>query len=399
MAGLERYVIEAILLEGSSPSALARAHGISRSWIYKLRARYQSGGYSALEPRSRRPLVSPAQIPAFVQAEVLRLRAELSAAGHDAGPQTIAHHLGERIAIVPSVTTIWRVLKRYGLITPQPHKRPRCSYVRFEAKLPNETWQVDATPWQLADGSPVEILNFVDDHSRLCLNSTAHITVKAMDVVEAFYQASDRFGLPASLLSDNGAVFTGRSRRGKVLLELELERLGIQVKHSTPYHPQTCGKVERFHQTLKRFLRKQVAADSLAELQFQLDALRDYYNTRRPHRALSRQTPLDAFNATLKAKPTATTSPTDHRVRRDKIDSFGKVTIRYLGKLRHIAVGAAHRNRKVTLLVAGPDVRIVTDEGVLLRTLILDASRSYQPLNGRSPVYDVLKQASTSPMS
>lgn len=399
MAGLERYVIEAILLEGSSPSVLARTHGVSRSWIYKLRARFRLGGYPALEARSRRPRFSPSQISASVQAEVLRLRTELANAGHDAGPQTIAHHLVERIANVPSVTTIWRVLKRNGYVTPQPHKRPRCSYVRFEAKLPNETWQVDATPWQLADGTQIEILNYVDDHSRLCLNSTAYTTVKAMDVVQAFYQASDRFGLPASLLSDNGAVFTGRSRRGKVLLELELERLGIQIKHSTPYHPQTCGKVERFHQTLKRFLHKQAPANSLDELQFQLDAFRDYYNTRRPHRAVSRQTPAAAFNATLKAKPITTATPTDHRVRRDKIDAFGKVTIRYLGKLRHIAVGAAHRNRKVTLLVAGPDVRVVTDDGELLRTLTLDPSRSYQPLNGRWPVYDVLKQASTSPMS
>src|SRR5256885_2243290 len=187
MAGLERYVIEAILLEGSSPSTLARTHGISRSWIYKLRARFRLGGYPALEARSRRPRSSPAQIPAFVQAEILRLRTELSEAGHDAGPQTVAHHIAERFATVPSVTTIWRVLKRNGFITPQPHKRPRCSYVRFEAKLPNETWQVDATPWQLANGSPVEILNFVDDHSRLCLNSSTYLTVKAMDVVQAFF--------------------------------------------------------------------------------------------------------------------------------------------------------------------------------------------------------------------
>jgi len=399
MAGLERYVVEAILLEGSSPSSLARSHGISRSWIYKLRARFQLGGYPALEARSRRPRSSPSQIPASIQAEILRLRSELADAGHDAGPQTIAHHLAERVANVPSVTTIWRVLKRHGLITPQPHKRPRCSYVRFEAKLANETWQVDTTPWQLADGSQVEILNFVDDHSRLCLSSTTYRTVKAMDVVQAFFQASDRFGLPASLLSDNGAVFTGRTRRGRVLLELELERLGIQVKHSTPYHPQTCGKVERFHQTLKRFLHKQASAESLSELQFQLDAFRDYYNTRRPHRAVSRLTPAAAFEAAPRAKPASSPAPTDHRVRRDKIDAFGKVTIRYLGKLRHIAVGAVHRNRKVTLLVAGAEVRIVTEDGELLRTLTLDPTRAYQPLNGRWHVYDVLQQASTSPMS
>ena len=399
MAGVERYVIEAILLEGASPSALARTHNISRSWIYELRERFKQGGYQALEPRSRRPLSSPSQVSEQVQSEVLQLRAELSAAGHDAGPQTIAHHLAERIPCLPSVTTIWRILKRQGLVTPQPHKRPRASYVRFQAKLPNETWQVDATPWQLADGSKVEILNFIDDHSRLCLNSTAFTSVKAMDVVQAFYQAADRFGLPASLLSDNAAVFTGRTRRGKVILELELERLGIQVKHSSPNHPQTCGKVERFHQTLKRFLARQPAAASLAELQFQLDSLAEYYNTRRPHRSLGRQTPLATFSARIKAKPADSSAPVDHRIRHDKIDSFGKLTIRYLGRLRHIAVGAVHRNRKVTMLVAGADVRIVTDDGELIRALTLDPTRAYQPLNGRWPVHNVLQQASPSAMS
>jgi transposase InsO family protein len=399
MAGVERYVIEAILLEGASPSALARTHHISRSWIYELRERFQQGGYQALEPRSRRPLSCPRQVSQQVQDEVLKLRAELSAAGHDAGPQTIAHHLAERVSSVPSVTTVWRILKRHGLVTPQPHKRPRRSYIRFEAKLPNETWQVDATPWQLADGSPVEVLNFVDDHSRLCLSSTAFTTVKAMDVVQTFYQTTDKYGLPASLLSDNAAVFTGRTRRGKVLLELELERLGIRAKHSTPNHPQTCGKVERFHQTLKHFLAHQTKPASLSELQFQLDAFRDYYNSRRPHRSLGRMTPLTAFNARLKARPTDSTPLVDHRIRRDKIDSFGKVTIRYLGRLRHIAVGAVHRHRKVTLLVAGADVRIVTEDGELLRALSLDASRAYQPLNGRWPVHNVLQQASPSGMS
>ena len=399
MAGIEKYVIEAILLEGASPSALAKTHHISRSWIYELRERYREGGYAALAPRSRRPHTSPTKFSPEVRAEILRLRDELVAAGHDAGPQTIAYHLAERLPAVPSETTVWRILKGNGRVTPQPHKRPRCSYVRFQAKLPNETWQVDSTPWRLADGSSVEVLNFIDDHSRFALNSTAFTTVKAMDVVHAFYQASDHFGLPASLLSDNAAVFTARMRRGKVLLELELERLGIQVKHSTPNHPQTCGKVERFHQTLKRFLARQPAPSSLSELQFQLDAFRDYYNSRRPHRSLGRQTPLAAFNARIKAKPANSPTPLDHRVRRDKIDAFGKVTIRYLGRLRHISVGAVHRNRKVTMLVAGADVRIVTDDGELLRALTLDPSRSYQPRNGRWPVHNVLQQASPSAMS
>ena len=393
--GLARYLVDAVVLEGRSITELARSHGVSRFWIYKLLARYKEGGYPALEPRSRRPKSCSHRTSPEVEAAVLRLRRELTEAGFDAGPQTILHHLQGRLDRLPSAATVWRILQRQGLITPQPHKRPRCSFVRFEAQLPNQTWQCDSTPWQLADGSPVEILNLLDDHSRLLLQATAFATVKAADVVQAFFAAADGYGLPASFLSDNAAVFSGRSRRGKVALELELEGLGIEVKHSTPYHPQTCGKVERLHQTLKRYLRKQAAARSLAQLQAQLDSFREYYNQQRPHRALGRRTPLVAFNARLKARPTRPQAPTHYRVRQDRIDATGKVTLRYLSKLRHIPVGAAHRNRKVLLFVAGSEVRIVTTDGTLLRQLTLDPSRSYQPLGGRWPVHNVLRQAST----
>ena len=394
MSATARYIVDAVVLEHRSPTELARVHKVSRAWIYKMLTRFGEGGYQALTPRSRRPRSCSHQLDAKVQKLIVKLRRELTAAGHDAGPQTIHYHLAKQVADLPSVATVWRVLKRKGLITPQPHKRPRSSFVRFEAQLPNETWQADATPWQLADGTSVEILNLLDDCSRVALASNCFLTVKAPDVVRVFYSASNRFGLPASLLTDNGRIFTARSIGAKVLLESELERLGIVFKHSTPYHPQTCGKVERFHQTVKRFLAKQPPATSLAELQFQLDAFCDYYNQVRPHRALGRQTPLSVFNARIKAKPSAEPS-VDHRVRRDKIDSFGKVTLRYQGKLRHIPVGTLHRNRKVRLLVAGPDVRIITDQGELLRALTLDPQRNYQPLGGRWPVHNVLQQAST----
>src|SRR2546428_12728780 len=162
--GLGRYVVDAITLEGRSPSELARTHRLSRSWIYELGGRYRQGGYAALEPRSRRPRSCRHQVGPKVQALVLKMRGELAAAGHDAGAQTIAHHLARRLKKqVPSVTTIWRILHRHGLITPQPHKRPRSSFTRFEAQLPNELWQTDATHWTLADGTTVEIVNPIDD--------------------------------------------------------------------------------------------------------------------------------------------------------------------------------------------------------------------------------------------
>ena len=225
----------------------------------------------------------------------------------------------------PSVTTIWRILRRHGVVVPQPQKRPRSSFVRFQAALPNEMWQTDATHWQLADGTDVEILNFIDDHSRLCLASDTYRTVKGPDVVQTFYSATQRHGLPASLLSDNAAVFSGRSRKGRVFLETELDRLGIICKHSTPYHPQTCGKVERFHQSLKRFLTKQPPAGSLSTLQLQLDAFRSYYNEVRPHRALGQRPPLSAFSTPLKAAPSLGQPAQQFRVRSDIVGDVGTV--------------------------------------------------------------------------
>ncbi len=395
MSGLGRYIVDAVVLEHRSPTQLARDHDISKRWIFKLLKRFKEGGYASLDPRSRRPKSCSHQVEAKVQKLIVKLRRELAAAGHDAGPHTIHYHLSKKVSEPPSVATIWRILKRHGLVTPQPQKRPKSSFISFAAQLPNETWQADSTPWHLADGSPVEILNFLDDCSRVALASSCFRTLKGHDVAHVFQAAANTFGLPASLLTDNGAVFTGRQRRGKVILELELERLGIVPKHSTPYHPQTCGKVERFHQTLKRFLKMQRPARSLADLQHQLDIFRAYYNNVRPHRALNRQTPIALFNSLIKAKPLSQPAPVDHRVRHDKLDSQGGVTLRYLSRLRHIRIGAAHKNRKVHLLIADADVRIITQQGELLRALTLEPNRNYYGLGGRWPVHNVLQQECT----
>jgi transposase InsO family protein len=155
--------------------------------------------------------------------------------------------------------------------------------------MPNERWQADTTHWQLADDTPVEILNIEDDHSRLDVASDARYTTTGEDVVASFRRAFRRHGIPARVLTDNAAVFTGKPRRGgRVALELELDLLGVKLDHSRPRHPQTCGKVERFHQTQKKWLAAQPPAATLAELQRQLDRFRRYYNTVRPHRAIGR---------------------------------------------------------------------------------------------------------------
>jgi transposase InsO family protein len=379
---MARYLVEAHVLEGRSVGELAAAHGVHRSWIYKLLARYRDGGYEALAPRSTRPRSCKHATPQAVVEAIVKLRQQLAQEGHDCGAATIAYHLAQAMdgAPAPSVSTIWRILRRKGLVVAQPQKRPRSSLIRFQAELPNETWQADITHWQLAAGDHVEILNLIDDHSRLFLASRAFPTTKAQDVVDTFHHAAELHGLPASLLSDNGAVFTASPRRGKVLLQSELARLGIASKNSRPYHPQTCGKIERLPQTLKRYLHAQKPAKTISQLQAQLDRFVHYYNDIRPHRALDGRTPLQAYSTRIKAKPAAIKPGTHFRVREDKVDAHGKVTLRYMSKLHHIGLGRAHKGRPVKLLIADQSIRVITLDGELIRDLTLDPSHDYQPL-------------------
>ncbi len=219
----------------------------------------------SLVPDDRRR--SPHGTSAEVEQEIVEFRKHLLDEGLDAGAHTISFHLIRRHGTSPSVATIWRLLSRQGFVTPQPQKRPRSSFVRFEADQPNERWQADITHWKLRGGMEVEILNVVDDHSRFLVASQALGVFKAADVVATFHTAAAAWGFPASLLTDNAAVFPAVPRRGRCAIEVETARLGIRYVHSSPYHPQTCGKVERFHQTLKKWLHRQPKGRAIAELQ------------------------------------------------------------------------------------------------------------------------------------
>ena len=378
---LARYVVDAVVLEGRSYREVARAHGVSKSWVGKLVGRYRQGGYEAIEPRSRAPRRIPHRTPDGLEDEIVALRKELAELGVDAGAATIHHHLSLAHNRVPSVSTIWRVLRRRGFVVPQPHKRPRSSWIRFEAQLPNECWQSDVTHWRLADGTEVEIVNFLDDHSRLAIAARVLARTTAPKVLEVFRDAGARWGLPAALLTDNGCVYTTWHRGGPNVMQTELLALGIDYRHSRPYHPQTCGKVERFHQTMKAFLAKQGPARTLAELQAQLDRFVTYYNDFRPHQAIGRTTPRMAFEARDRARPSGPKIRVGAgvRVRRDRVDKNGKLTLRHRTRLHHIGVGHAHKGKRVTLLVHGLDVRVISEDGELLRQLTLDTSRDYQP--------------------
>jgi transposase InsO family protein len=290
-----------------SKAAAAREFGVSRRWVHTLVDRYEAGGLDALEPRSRRPATSARATPDTVRARIIALRQHLTIDGLDAGPVTIAWHLEQEGLTPPAISTIRRIITTAGLVTPEPRKRPRSSYLRFQADQPNETWQSDFTHWALAEGQDTEILNWLDDHSRLLLSATVHTHVTGGDVVETFTTNTETYGIPASTLTDNGLVYTARFRGSRNAFEYQLAQMGVTQKNGHPYHPQTQGKIERFHQTLKRWLAARPAAQTAAELQNQLDQFRTIYNEQRPHRALGGQHPTT--HTTRRSKPHPTTNP------------------------------------------------------------------------------------------
>src|SRR5690242_586664 len=359
-----RLVITAVVAEGRSQGEVARAYGVSQGWVSRLVARYRAEGEAAFEPRSRRPGTSPVAIAEGTVELIIRLRKELAGQGLDAGPHTIAWHLQHHHQIKVSAATISRYLARAGLVAPEPRKRPRSSYLRFEASLPNECWQSDFIHWQLVGGPESEVLTWLDDHSRFALRITAHHRVTGPDVVFQFRAAVAEHGAPASTLTDNGMVFTTRlsgGQGGRNGFEHELRRLGTAQKNGRPGHPQTQGKVERFQQTMKKWLAAQSPQPAtLAQLQALLDAFAAYYNHQRPHRSLPHQaTPATAYHARPKATPGNRSTDTHHRVRTDRLDANGTVTLRHAGRLYHIGVGRTHARTHILLLIRDLHIRVI----------------------------------------
>jgi transposase len=188
-----RVIVTSVVVEGRSKAEVARDYGVSYRWVHTLVTRYLLGGWDAIEPRSRTPLTSPTRTPPAVEAQVIELRHTLQEACHDAGPHTIAAHLHREHGASPAVSTIWKILTRHGLVIAEPKKRPRSSYLRFQADLPNETWQSDFTHWRLKDGSGVEILTFLDDHARPALTVTAYPVVTVQRVLTQFRETVTEF--------------------------------------------------------------------------------------------------------------------------------------------------------------------------------------------------------------
>lgn len=375
-------IVRAVREQGLTHAEAAARYGVTRQWVHTLVTRYDADGPDGVTPRSRAPHTRPGTTPEAVRDRIIQLRRDLAAQGADAGPATIAWHLEQEGHPAPSTATIRRILHTAGLITPAPNKRPRSSYIRFEADLPNECWQADITHWHLSTGVRVEILDFLDDHARYLLDIQAETAFTGPMVVTVMTELISRYGPPASTLTDNGLVFTTRLARFKGArggFEKLLAGHGITQKNGRPGHPQTQGKIERFHQTLKRWLSARPLPDTIEDLQTLLDEFRTWYNTARPHRSLGRRTPEQAYTALPKATP-ADPRTSEWRSRTDRVDKHGKVTIRYAGQIRHLGIGKAHAGTPVLLLIHDRDVTVSSaTTGEIIAEHTIDPTRNYQP--------------------
>jgi transposase InsO family protein len=365
----------------------AKLYGLSRQHIYRLLARFREGGLDALEPRSRRPDSNPRAVSDEVIIAIVTLRETLTADGLDAGPLTLQWHLHQRGLPAPSTSTIRRILHHHGLITPQPRKRPKSSYRRFEASQPNECWQSDFTHWPLADGTDTdtEILSWLDDCSRYLLTCTAYQRVTGGDVVDSFTDTATTYGLPTATLTDNGSVYTSRFTHGHNDFERLLNNLGVTQKNGHPGHPQTQGKIERFHRTLKLWLSQRRRPSTLAELQTLLDTFAAIYNTERPHRAHPRSaTPHTVYKALPKATPAGATE--HFRIRHDTVDQFGKLTLRHGSRLHHLGIGREHAGTPVLILVATQTVTVISKTGHhLIASHHINPDRNYWRNQQKNP--------------
>lgn len=370
--------------EGASLNVteVCRDSGITTKTFYKYVARYRVEGMAGFEPRSTRPCSSPNKVPLEIENAIVVLRKELGDAGHDHGATTIQWHLGRDgrfKGAVPSVATVHRVLVRRGFVSPQPHKRPKNSWCRFEAPAPNEMWQIDATDYTIATGV-VKIFNIIDDHSRVACRSKAVTEATGTEAWTTFCEAAQRWGFPAAALSDNGLCFSGKLHGFEVQFEANLRDGGIRPITGRGYHPQTTGKVERFQQTLKKHLRhldrQHGLAAGLDDLQNRLDEFCDYYNTQRPHQGIGRVTPLSRWQANTASTPGdpiphPTPRPETHTV---IVDARGNVNMH-----RHsINVGVAWTGCTVTAIIDQHHATILTGHQ-LVRHLRLDPDRYYQP--------------------
>jgi transposase InsO family protein len=377
-------------------AAFCRAQGISRQTYHKWKRRFEREGLDGLRDRTRRPNSVPNATPASIEDAIVRARKELADAGEFNGPFNIADRLAAQgVTPVPSRATIARILARRGLVRPQPRKRPRSSYRRFQAGRPNEMWQSDWTEWHLIDRDgtrrPVAIAGTLDDHSRLLVGIAAGSGEGNGELVWAVMSAAiSAYGVPMSSLTDNGMCYSNkhRSDHRPARFEANLAALGCPSIASTPYHPQTCGKIERFWQTLKKWLRAREASNgpyrTLAALNRDLAVFATHYNTRRGHRALGGKTPASVYAATVKARPADRPLPSQVQTYRCRVSTGGSIAVSgppgaVANQLR-VHLGGRYKQLPVTVLQ--DRIRVAVFSGnELIRALDLDPTKLYQRLH------------------
>jgi len=277
---------------GANRRELCRQFQVSEKTFYKWQARYRTAGEAGLENQSRRPHRSPSKADGDVEAAVLGVRQEYP----DWGARKIQTVL-ERTAQepVPARSTIHNILQRHGCIDAEESLKHR-PYQRFEHPNPNDLWQMDFKGWfAMTNGQPCQPLTVLDDHSRYALCLRACANQRTHTVTNQLTAVFREYGLPLRMTMDNGSPWGSDSLHRYTPLTAWLMRLGIAVGHSRPYHPQTQGKIERFHRTLKRELLKRKSLQDVDHAQQQFDIWRKIYNQHRPHEALTMAVPSSRY--------------------------------------------------------------------------------------------------------
>jgi transposase InsO family protein len=302
----QRYqAVLAVVQDGWTVVEVARRLGVSRQAVHTWIARYEQGGLACLAERSHRPRSCPHQIPAETEALILELRREHSGWG----PRRIEHQLTRAgLDPVPSRSSIYRCLRRHGLIELRRRRKRRDEFRRWERDRPMQLWQMDVMGGvELQDATELKVVTGIDDHSRFCVAAGLVRRATSKAVCEVLGASLSRYGIPDEILTDNGKVFTGRfgPHPTEVLFDRILRENGISHRHTGVRSPTTTGKIERFHQSLRREFLLDRTFDSFEAAQAALDAWVGDYNTQRPHQALEMATPSDRFGLTPLAKDAA----------------------------------------------------------------------------------------------
>jgi transposase InsO family protein len=357
-------------------TAICAEVGISRQTYYVAARAFAEKGLEGLLPQSRRPHHSPNQTSAELEDRVVVARKALEEEGWDCGAVSIADRLRRDGVTPPAPATINRILKRRGLIVAQPQKRPKSSWKRFNYTERNGCWQIDAFYWKLADGAPAAVFQLIDDCTRLELANLVAPAETAEAALACFLDAVARHGVPAMLLSDNGLAFSGRLRGWRSALEIAAAALGVKTVQSSPYHPQTCGKNERAHQTCQKWLRHKPAAATPAELQALLDTYRELYNTIRPHQSLNGRTPAQAAANAPIAEPGPVANAPHPRITQHLVNAHGDIG----SQTWALSAGRALKGQRVTVIRDGDHLTVLHGRK-LIRELNLDPTRRYQKRN------------------